>query len=80
MPAFAALRADLRFTGRLFRGNPGFSLIAIASMALGIGASSAIFSLVYAVLLDPYPYRNADRFIAPTFSDKRTGRDRRRPE
>jgi predicted permease len=71
MPAFAALGADLRFTGRLFRKNPGFSLIAIVSMALGIGASSAIFSLVYAVLLDPYPYKNADRIIAPAFSGKR---------
>ena len=39
-------------------------------MALGIGASSAIFSLIYAVLLDPYPYQNADRIIAPTFSAK----------
>lgn len=76
MPAFAALGADLRFTGRLFRKNPGFSLIAIVSMALGIGASSAIFSLVYAVLLDPYPYKNADRMIAPAFSDKRGPRGR----
>ena len=71
MPRFAGLGADLRFTARLFRKSPGFSLIAIASMALGIGASSAIFSLVYAVLLDPYPYKNADRIVAPTFSDKR---------
>jgi predicted permease len=71
MPALADGGADLRFTARLFRRNPGFSLIAIVSMALGIGASSAIFSLVYAVLLDPYPYKNADRIIAPAFSDKR---------
>jgi len=70
MPGLTAIGADLRFTGRLFRKNPAFSLIAIASMALGIGASSAIFSLVYAVLLDPYPYKNADRIIAPNFSDK----------
>src|SRR5258708_23365818 len=71
MSASVALGADLRFTGRLLRKNPGFSLIAIVSMALGIGASSAIFSLVYAVLLDPYPYKNADRIISPAFSDKR---------
>jgi putative ABC transport system permease protein len=70
MPEFTTLGADLRFTGRLFRKNPGVSLIAIVSMALGIGASSAIFSLVYAVLLDPYPYKNADRIVAPTFADK----------
>ncbi len=48
---------DLRFTFRQFRSNIGFSLVAIGSIALGIGASSAIFSLVYAVLFDPYPYR-----------------------
>jgi predicted permease len=71
MPALVAPAADLRFTARLFRKNPAFSLIAILSMALGIGASSAIFSLVYAVLLDPYPYKNADRIIAPAFSNKR---------
>ena len=70
MPGLTDLAADLRFTARLFRKNPAFSLIAIASMALGIGASSAIFSLVYAVLLDPYPYKNADRIIAPAIMQK----------
>lgn len=65
------LLADLRFTLRLFRSNVSFSLVAIGSMALGIGASSAIFSLIYAVLFDPYPYRDADRIIAPTFIDQR---------
>jgi hypothetical protein len=67
----AGVSADLTFTARLFRRAPAFSSIAILSLALGIGASSAIFSLVYAVLLDPYPYKNADRLIAPTFSDRR---------
>jgi predicted permease len=71
MPRFDRLGADLRFTSRLFRKSPGFSLVAIASLALGIGASSAIFSVVYAVLLDPYPYQNAARIVAPTFSDRR---------
>ena len=65
------LFADLRFTVRLFRSNLSFSLVAIGSMALGIGASSAIFSLIHAVLFDPYPYRDAERMIAPTFSDQR---------
>lgn len=62
---------DLRFTLRLFRNSVGFSFVAILSLALGIGASSAIFSLVYAVLVDPYPYKHADRIIAPTYSDTR---------
>ena len=68
MPLWTEFITDLRFTLRLFRKNLGFSLVAILSLALGIGASSAIFSLVYAVLLDPYPYRDSDRIIAPTFT------------
>ena len=70
MRLWAELVTDLRFTVRLFRKSVGFSLVAILSLALGIGASSAIFSLVYAVLLDPYPYRDSDRIIAPTFTER----------
>lgn len=64
------LAQDLHYALRMLRRGPGFTAVAVLSLALGIGASSAIFSLVYAVLLDPYPYRNADRIIAPTFADK----------
>ncbi|HEX4808684.1 MAG TPA: ABC transporter permease [Bryobacteraceae bacterium] len=76
MRFLADIVADVRFTGRMLGRNSGAFAVAIASLALGIGASSAIFSLVYAVLLDPYPYKNADQIIAPTFSDAgaRTGR------
>ena len=70
------LSADLRFTARLFRANLGFSAVAIGSLALGIGASSAIFSLIYAVLIDPYPYKHSERMVATTFVD-RQGRDGR---
>src|SRR5437879_38315 len=62
---------DLRFALRLLYKSIGFSMVAMLSLALGIGASSAIFSLVYAVLIDPYPYKNSDHIVAPTFSDKR---------
>lgn len=70
------LAADLRFTLRLLTKNVSVTVIAVLSLALGIGASSAIFSLIYAVLIDPYPYKNADRILAATFTDK-LGRDGR---
>jgi putative ABC transport system permease protein len=52
---------DLRFGVRAFLKKPGFTLIAIIIMALGIGANTAIFSLVRAVLLRPLPFRDPDR-------------------
>src|SRR5271165_879505 len=64
----ADLLADLQFALRMTRKSLGFTLSAVLSLALGIGASSAIFSLVYAVLLDPYPYRDSSRLINIGFS------------
>jgi predicted permease len=45
----------------MMSARPGFTAVAILSIALGIGATTTIFSVVYAVLIDPYPYRSADR-------------------
>src|SRR5439155_15632487 len=56
-----ALRNDVMFGVRQLRKNPAFSLIAMLTLALGIGANSAIFSVVYNVLLRPLPYANAER-------------------
>jgi len=57
------LRHDVRFAVRSLARNRGFALAAIATLALGIGANSAIFSIVNSVLLRPLPFPNADRLV-----------------
>jgi len=59
----SALLQDLRFALRLLMKNPGFALMAAIIMALGIGANTAIFSIVNKVLLEPLPFRDADRVV-----------------
>ena len=54
---------EIRFSVRRLRRRPGFSLVAIATLALGLGASTAIFAVVNAVLLRPLPYDNPDELI-----------------
>jgi predicted permease len=57
------LLQDLRYAFRQFRKSPGFTFTCVISLTLGIGATTAIFSVIYAVLIDPYPYQDANRMV-----------------
>jgi predicted permease len=64
------LLQDIRYSIRLFRKAPGFVATAVLSLTLGIGATTVIFSVVYGILLDPYPYKDADRMVHVELRDK----------
>jgi predicted permease len=64
------LLQDLRYAMRQTVKSPGFSFAAVISLALGIGATTAVFSVIYGALIHPYPYKAADRMVGLALKSK----------
>lgn len=64
------LKQDVRFSVRQLLKNRSFAFTAILSLALGIGATTAVFSVIYGILMDPYPYKDAKRMVHVELFDK----------
>ena len=69
-----SLLQDLRYAARSLRKNTGFATAAILTLALGVGASTTIFSVVHAVMLRPLPYTGAERLVRVWESNPELGR------
>jgi putative ABC transport system permease protein len=63
-PALESILADLKFTLRRVRKSPGFAVTVLLTLAIGIGANTAVFSVINSVLINPLPYPGSDRLVA----------------
>ena len=70
------LLQDLTYAVRTLGKNPGFTVVAVLCLALGVGVNATIFSVVDGVLLQPYPYRDADRIVVLNATNPRAGINR----
>ncbi|MBV9075143.1 MAG: ABC transporter permease [Acidobacteria bacterium] len=65
------LLQDVRYAARQLAHAPSFAIVAIVSLALGIGATTAIFSVIHGILIDPYPYKDNARMVHPVLYNER---------
>jgi putative ABC transport system permease protein len=68
LPFFEAAANDLRYAFRQLRKSPGFTLTAMLTLALGIGVSAAVYSVIHTVLLEPLPYPDPDRLVGVAYT------------
>src|SRR5215510_11461092 len=64
MTWFESVWRDIQYAARTLAHSPAFSITAVLSLALGIGATTTIFSVVHAVVIDPFPYRSPDTLMS----------------